>query len=240
MTHQTIRGHILYTSRKPERLGVERGREYFTIVRHSDGRRTLQAHCEIDDTPNVLRLVTTSVDAAWNPTDAFVRVSLGDRLVGSSWYRFSDRLAECEGFTRTEGRFSQHYDLSSPIMTLGTHPIQADAWTVQNYPLDRGPGKFTLSLMITSLDHRGATGPVLTPLETDLIFIGRERVSVPAGDFNALHFQFGSETWDEGDLLRHPPYDVWCTDDGEFIFLKGGCGGYMQTYYELQTLETYG
>jgi hypothetical protein len=35
---------------------------------------------------------------------------------------------------------------------------------------------------------------------------------------------------------EHPPYDVWCTADGDYVFLKGAVGGYMQTYYELTEL----
>ena len=42
--HKTMRGHIHYTSSKPGREGVERGREFFTITVHGDGRRTLRAH----------------------------------------------------------------------------------------------------------------------------------------------------------------------------------------------------
>ena len=34
-------------------------------------------------------------------------------------------------------------------------------------------------------------------------------------------------------FAQHPPYDVWCTNDGDFLFLKGNVAGYMQTYYEL-------
>ena len=36
---------------------------------------------------------------------------------------------------------------------------------------------------------------------------------------------------------RHPTYDLWVTDDADGIFLKGGVGGYMQTWYELISLE---
>ena len=50
--HKTLRGHIHYTSSKPGREGVERGREHFTITEYGDGRRTLRAHCEVDDEPN--------------------------------------------------------------------------------------------------------------------------------------------------------------------------------------------
>ena len=34
--HHTLRGSIRYTSKKPERMDAERGREYFSITRQSD------------------------------------------------------------------------------------------------------------------------------------------------------------------------------------------------------------
>jgi len=73
--HETIHGRILYTSNKPERQGAERGREQFTITKHRDGRRTLRAHCEIDDPPNVMRDVVLTVDSHWITRDAFVRLA---------------------------------------------------------------------------------------------------------------------------------------------------------------------
>ena len=94
--HVRIRGKIHYTSDKPDRKGQERGREYFTITRHADGRRTLRAYVEIDDAPNVMRDVTLSVGADWKPTDCFVRLSVGDQFKGSSWFRFDDHGAEAE------------------------------------------------------------------------------------------------------------------------------------------------
>ena len=57
---------------------------------------------------------------------------------------------------------------------------------------------------------------------------------IKAGTFDALHFQFvGTPGLPE----EHPPYDIWCTNDGEYLFLKGAVGGYMQTYYELVELS---
>ena len=35
---------------------------------------------------------------------------------------------------------------------------------------------------------------------------------------------------------EHPPYDLWCTADGDYVFLRGAVGGYMQTRYELVEL----
>ena len=48
MQHQTISGKILYVSHKPERMGEERGREDFTITRHTDGAVTIRALCELE------------------------------------------------------------------------------------------------------------------------------------------------------------------------------------------------
>ena len=55
-----------------------------------------------------------------------------------------------------------------------------------------------------------------------------------AGSFDALHYQFVANP----ELPQeHPPYDVYCTADGEYLFLKGQVAGYMQTYYELVELS---
>jgi hypothetical protein len=89
-------------------------------------------------------------------------------------------------------------------------------------------------MMLTSPDHRGATGPLLFAAGWGLEFVGRERITVAAGSFDALHFRYVDTA---GQLPEeHPPYDVWCSDDGDCVFLKGAVGGYMQTYYELTEL----
>jgi len=95
MKHRTTRGAIRYTSNKPERLGKERGREYFSITRQADGARILHAHCEIDDEPNVVRDVVLALDGQWNPTDCSVRLTVGDRYEGTGFMRFADGHAEC-------------------------------------------------------------------------------------------------------------------------------------------------
>jgi len=64
-------------------------------------------------------------------------------------------------------------------------------------------------------------------------YLGEEKVSVEAGEFDAYHFQMVSAP---GLPDAHPDYDIWCTADGEWTFLKGGVAGYMQTWYELTEL----
>lgn len=241
--HQTLRGHIHYTSRKPDRLGEERGREHFCITKHGNGRRTLRAHAEIDDPPNVLRDVTLTMDKDWITHDAFVRLSVGDETVGSSWFRFEDRHAECEGWTAERGRFSERVEYDRPPALFGTHPIQGDAMHLHAVDRSNGPGVHVFDrFLMSSLDHRGATGPSLVWREPGMRveYIGEEQITVAAGTFDALHFCYGDRH--DTDLGanepgKHPPYEVWTTADGEFIFLKAFVTGYMMTHYELTRLE---
>lgn len=232
--HRNTRGTILYTSTKPERRGQERGREYFVISVHADGARSISAHCEIDDRPSVMRDITYSLDRDWMPTDCFVRLSVDDRFMGSGWFRFHPQYAECEAWTSLEGRVSQRMDLPRPLRSFQNHAIACDAWHLRLFGRDR-PGSVQAldQVLLSSPDHRGATGPMLFSVGLHVKYIGAETVTVGAGTFEALHFQFVSAP---GLPQEHPPYDVWCTADGGFLFLKGGVGGYMQTHYELVEL----
>lgn len=232
--HRSVRGTIRYTSNKPDRLGQERGREYFMINAHSDGQRTCIAHCEIDDRPSVMRDITYSLDANWNPTDCFVRLAVNDRFMGSGWFRFGADFAECETWTAIEGRVTQRMETSGPLRTFQNHAIQCDAWHLRLYDRTGRKGVQTIDqLLLSSPDHRGATGPLLFRAGLCIDFVGEETLEVGAGTFDALHFKFVSAP---GLPVEHPPYDIWCTADEEYIFLKGVIGGYMQTYYELTEL----
>lgn len=235
MKHRTLRGTIHYTSQKPERLGQERGREFFTLTDQADGVRIVHAHCEIDDEPNVIRDVVMALDQEWYPTDCTVRITVGDRFEGVGLMSFTPTRAECETVNRRDGRISQRIDLPGRVRWLGAHPIIGDALCLRIYDLAKGPGReFYPNLMLSSPDHRGATGPMLFSLGFGLEFVGRETVTVKAGTFKALHFRYVDTA---GQLPEeHPPYDVWCTDDGNYVFLKGAVGGYMKTYYELVEL----
>ena len=235
MKHKTIRGAIRYTSTKPERLGQERGREYFSLTDQADGVRLVHAHCEIDDAPNVIRDVVMAMDAQWYPLDCSVRITVGDQYEGTGLMHFTPQFADCQTINRRDGRIAQRIELTGRVRWLGAHPICGDALCLRIYDLSKGPGKqFFPNLMLTSPDHRGATGPMLFSLGFGLEFVGKENITVAAGTFDALHFRYVDTA---GQLPQeHPPYDVWCSTDGDYIFLKGGVGGYMQTYYELVEL----
>jgi hypothetical protein len=35
----------------------------------------------------------------------------------------------------------------------------------------------------------------------------------------------------------HPPYVMWVSADGDFVYVKGEVGGYMESVFELVELE---
>ena len=161
--YRTIRGKLLYSSKKPERFDEERGREYFTLTQQPDGVDVLQAHCEIDDAPAVIRDVQQALDHKTSaPQDCSVRLTVGDRFEGSGWFRFHKNFVECEMVNHRDGRVSQRIDIESPITWMQCHPIFGDALLMKQYDLSKGPGKQRFDhMMLSSPDHRGATGPML-------------------------------------------------------------------------------
>ena len=234
--HNSIRGSILYTSKKPERMDQERGREYFSITRQSDEMLVMHAHCEIDDEPNVVRDVVLAMDANSAPYDCHVRLSVGDKFEGSGWMYFTEDKACCETFSATDGRIQQELLTEGRIKWLQAHPIVGDGLLMKLYDLSQGPGKtFFPNLMLTSPDHRGATGPELFETGFGIQYVGEEELTVTAGSFAARHFQVVDTA---GNLPEeHPPYDVWVTADDDYLLLKASVAGYMQTHYELVELE---
>ena len=108
----------------------ERGREWFDVTVEPDGTRTLRAKCEIDGSVvhnfRVLRDVTFTLDGNCRPLDAFVRITVNDKFMGSSWFRFGEHEVECEGFTVNEGRISQKVPVARWPRSFGSHPVVCD------------------------------------------------------------------------------------------------------------------
>jgi hypothetical protein len=243
MQHATDRGRLVYTSTRPEMAGRVRGGETFVVTRAVDGSRTLRCHCQIDEnSPRVLRDSFTTLDRDWMPTGGFVSVTVDERFVGSCWYHFTPTLAECEGYTVQEGRISRRFELERPIRVFGTHPLFADGYMVQAYDLSEGAGRQQVNDVFMCAGHnRGADGPTLLNRGkgSSIAYFGPETVNVPAGTFEALHFQIG-ESNDDVYMGRdiHPPYHIWVTADGHYTFVRATITGHYASIYELVEFET--
>lgn len=93
-----LRGRVDYRRRGTNELW---GFEDWSITRSRDGLRTFSAHCEMTfDGETTVRDSTLSVDAGFQPLDAYVRIARDGLWTGSGWFRFTDHEAECEGWSQ--------------------------------------------------------------------------------------------------------------------------------------------
>ena len=229
MDHTTLRGRIVswYEERKDD---SDRSREDFTITKHGDGLMVLRSFCQLYDN-GIVRDVLVAVDDTMSPRDASIRVMVDDTTQGTAWYHFTDDSIECEASTDA-GRISQRTTRESKLATLGTHALQSDAWLLAKLDFSREPGPQRMdNIPFCSSHHLGATGPHLEILGAGVEYLGDEEVTVGAGTFACHRLRFVETSND------HPPYDVWVSADGYYLFLKGYVGGDWKVNYELVWLE---
>jgi hypothetical protein len=239
MRHRSISGRIDYTSRKPERLGERRGFETFRFTHHGDGRTVLTAHCEIEEPePTVMRDIVYGLDGDGRPMDLYVRLVVGDAFMGAGFARLQDGNILCDSHGPSIGHLTQALPEQGAYDGFGTHPIIADAYMTRCMDLTLGPHKRQIRVFLPSTDHRGATPPIMVESRMFLEYLGDEAAETPAGRFACRRFRFTDEA---GGMVgahgAHPPYDIWVTADSDSLFVQGGVGGYMQTWYELTALE---
>jgi hypothetical protein len=238
MNHRTVSGRIRYTSKKPEMMDRERGREWFAFTHHGDGSVILRARCEIEEPePTVLRDIVYALGPNGRPNDLHVHLTVGDQFMGTGWLHHGDGTVECESFGPSIGRLSQRVDYQGAIDGFGTHPIVGDGYLTSRMDVSKGPHRREMRVFLPSPDHRGATPPMIAEVRIMLDYLGDERVTVAAGTFDCRHFRFVDESSEGMGGKAHPHYDMWVTADADSIFVQGGVGGYMQTWYELAELE---
>lgn len=238
MKHRTVSGRIRYTSKKPEMMDRERGREWFAFTHHGDGSVILCARCEIEEPePTVLRDIVYALGPNGRPSDLHVHLTVGDAFMGTGWLHHGDGYVECESFGPSIGRLSQRVDYQGAIDGFGTHPIVGDGYLTSRMEVSRGPHRREMRVFLPSPDHRGATPPMIAEVRIMLDYLGDERVTVAAGTFDCRHFRFVDESSEGMGGKTHPHYDMWVTADEDSIFVQGGVGGYMATWYELVELD---
>lgn len=225
-----LRGRVDYRKRGGERWGEEE----WVITRGRDGLRILSAHCEMTlDGQNVVRDSILSIQPDHHPRDAFVRIMRDGILTGSGWFLFDDDCVTCESWTRDEGRVRQQMAISRPTRGFGIHAVQGDAWLAATFPYEKGPGyrHFFGRNLMHSTHHLGATGPMIATTGSGLEYVGRESVKTPAGEFDCFRLAF------VGFTNAHPPYTMWVSADGEFLYVRGEVEGYMDSVFELAELN---
>ena len=240
MPHRTVRGRIRYTSKKPDMIDRERGREWFHFTHHRDGSVVMSAHCEIEEpAPTVMRDIVLSLDPQGRARNLHVNLVVGDAPMGSGWFDLDHEvgIVECESRSISLGRVSQRVAFNHVPDGFGTHPIVGDGYLTRCIDVAKGPHRRTIRVFVPSPDHRGATPPLLADVSIDLEYLGDETVTVAAGTFECRKFAFIDESAAGLGGTTHPRYEMWITADDDHLFVQGGVGGYMATWYELVELE---
>ncbi len=237
MAHRNLRGKISYISHQ-KGDPFEYGREWFTYTWHEDGQWTQRSICEIEPGPvrdrHVIRDVTYTLDKNNRPLDCFVRLHQDGAFLGSGWFRFTERMAECEVFNTKMGRVSQCVELEAPPLSFGAHNLTCDVTHCARFDHNSNekiqPARHVL---MSSPEHDGCSGPLICEIQFDIEYAGRESVTVPAGTFDADHYIFHLQ----GRMQEeHPKEEVWCLPD-DFVYVKIKVGGYMNSTFELVKLE---
>jgi len=234
MEHKNFRGKISYIS-DPDGARKEFGREWWSTTLHEDGQTTLRAYCEIEagvvEDRSVIRDTTISLDSDYYPLDCYTRVQRSGSYLGSGWFRFNDRRAEAQVYAPEIGRVSQSWPVK--VASFGAHNVTCDVLHCARYNHGGEEVQKSKNTFVTNLEHDGCGIPLITPMTFGLEFKGREKVVVPAGSFDADHYEFHLD----GSLPKeHPTEHVWCLPEN-FMFIKIAVGGYMNATFELVELE---
>ena len=240
MQHRTVSGKIRYTSKKPEIMDQERGREWFSFTHHGDGRTIMRARCEIEEPdPKVLRDIVYGIGPAMVPEHLHVHLTVGDTFMGSGWMRHDAAagVIECESFGPSIGRVSQRVAVGGHFDGFGTHPIAGDGFMTRVIDVSKGPHRRNVRCFLPSPDHRGATPPLIAEVLIGLEYVGEEEMTVAAGTFACRHYRYIDDLGPGMGGKTHPTYDMWVTADADSVFVYGAIDGGMMARYELVELE---
>lgn len=180
--------------------GPSRGEERFQLLVHPDGTRTMMMWHDLAAKGAQFTVILT-VDAAFQPREAYVKYWNDGRYKGSTFLRREGDVmtGESDG---AAGRRSQRVTLPARF-SMGTHPVAGDGWHTANADPNRsGVQDVALFSLEAGSD---VTKPILgqiVPLKVERV--GEESVTVPAGTFATTRYRLAgiNDIWVTGpDLL---------------------------------------
>jgi hypothetical protein len=189
--------------------GNERGREDWSLTRNLDGTVTMRCLAMTDDSMLVRDVIYTRSKEG-RPVDAFIRLQVADRLIGSGYFHIRDGAMDVIADGNKTGHSVQTLIVPPDYFSIATHAVMLDGWMYFNYDRLLG-GEQRRMFYNTSSRLDGADGP-LGRVETCRVnLIGEEEVEVPAGRFKAAHFQVDS------DNLEVPAASLWVAGEDKIL-----------------------
>ena len=183
-------GRYAYTTFKD---GRARGTEDFHLTVHADGSRSLTMWHDIFARHSQFS-VNLNIDAAQRPTAAFISYWTVDGYKGSTYIKVdgSQLLADYRG---QRGDLKQTLAVPAQF-SIGSHPVAGDGWHTFNCDGAVGrPGHARVYSMEATADLSRPMLGELTDMPCEAF--GAERITVPGGTFDTLHFRLGgvSDIW---------------------------------------------
>ena len=200
------RGTITYVTSD----GYECGRERFSLHRHDRGR-FVRAVCEMEE-EGLLRDASWSLDENWRPVDGHVRVALGGNVTGSTSYAFNGSSVTCHALTDTHGQVSLVKQSATAYEFLGLHSLICDGLLTAARGRDDINRERGINSITCSYSLHGEEGLLAFPIDIGVTYLGEERLTVAAGEFDAhkFHVRWRPE-W--------TPAAIWVWGE-DYIFLK--------------------
>jgi hypothetical protein len=184
------KGRFEYRTLKDKRL---RGSESFHMTMHPDGTRSLSMWYDLFARNSQFTVVLRS-DREFRPLEGYVSYWTNGAFKGSTV--ITVRGASLRAATRGPNGLLSH-ELTVPArFSLGTHPVSGDGWhTWPDSVTASGVQESTIYSMEASADLTKPALGRLNPLTFERI--GNERITVPAGTFDTVHYRLQgfSDIW---------------------------------------------
>ena len=165
--------------------GHVNGFENWRLDVHPDGSKSMTATVRYQPRP-VMRQVFHRVDAAGNPLDTFASYWIDGSWRGNAWYvmegdRWSGRILSANG-THT------HVVEPKQRFAMVPHVLAVDSWRARLFDKSRGGKQAVLgyNMDATALGPNSLQGKLM---HYSFEYLGKERLTVPAGDFDTEHYR---------------------------------------------------
>lgn len=175
-----------------------RGEEYFRMIAHGDGSRTMMITKNMFSNDRQHN-ITMRVDPMFRPIEAYASYWYPDGFKGSVRVTVDRDQLHATSWGPV-GR-TEHEVLVPEALAIVSHGEGLNAWSasVQD-PKDTQPGVSARELARTSYfisPVKDGDGPVLGKLTpATLTRVGEETITVPAGTFETIHYSTGAlEIW---------------------------------------------
>jgi hypothetical protein len=184
--------------------GERRGSEEFRLFVHPDGTRQLLMWHDLTARQAQFS-VLLRVDAGYRPLEAYVSYWNAARYKGSTLFRLRGQQLFAE-YADANGAVEQRTLDVGDRFSLGTHPVAGDGWHLARMDA-KGAASQTLRLVSVEASADMSRPIFGTLVDMPAERLGRERVRVPAGEFDTTRYRLAGAN------------DLWIADE-DWIVVK--------------------